>query len=601
MGVEAGTGAPLTAAGPVIAPEPAPVAAPEPVVASEPEPVAAPSPVEEDAYAEALRRFSGDLRLMEQVVDSMHQRGVELGASHLGLLLDAYLEARDLARAEDALARLEALGVTIAPERRYGLVLASARAGRSAAALAILDRLDADRVTPGAEHAPSVLGLLLDAGRFPAARSLVRRMAARGVRALPADYQRLLVDCLRRRAVNDTFVVVDAMLGAGVLPDARLAGELVTALARSGHGPRADELVDRFAGAGVRLPATAVERLAAAHAAAGDGARAEALLAASGGALTSHHRNLLLSARIAAGELDAAWAEALALADHGQVPTGANLDRLIEVSLAARRRDLAVGALDWMLVLGIPVAPPRAAAVLLALLTGGELDRAVELVRALVERGLTVERRVAQSLVDRTVKAQRLDEARAWLARFRADGTLRQGRTHSTLVAALVAAKRLDDALALVEEMLADRVAPTPVDAARLVDGRVRARDLAAADRLLAALADHGVVLEERVYRDLMWAHARKGDAAATEAVHQRMLAAGIPSDERHQKALEWASGRTRRRLDEPAEGAEPSTPEVAEPATLEVAEPEAAQAPEVDAVAAVAAAEVLDEESSDA
>jgi hypothetical protein len=341
---------------------------------------------EEDQYTEALRRFSGDLRLMEQVVASMEQRGVALGPTHLGLLLDALLDAGDLASAEAVLARLDALGAPIDPARRYGLALASARAGRTAVALAALDRLNEERAQPGPDHAPGVLALLLDAGRFPAAQSLLRRMAARGIVAAARDYQRLLVDCLRRHAVKDTFAVTDAMLAAGVAPDAGLAGRLVATLAQHGHGTRADELADRLATAGVRLPADAIDRLVSAHAAAGDVERAEALVAASGGELTSHHRNLLLAARIAAGDLDAAWAEALALADRGQVPTGANLDRLIEASLAARRRELAVGALDWMLVLGAPVAPPRAAAVLLALLTGGELERAGELVRQLLAR-----------------------------------------------------------------------------------------------------------------------------------------------------------------------------------------------------------------------
>ena len=520
-----------------------------------PDATTAPAPaVGEDSYVDALRRFAGDLRLMEQVVATMEQRGVELRATHLGLLLESYLGERRLADAQRCLDRLQAVGGRIEPDLRWRLALASARAGQHRAAIALLDALNEEREDPGPERSAAVLTIYVDAGRLPAARSLVRRMAARSIAARPEDIERLLEDCITRRAVKDTLALVDASLALGHAPADDLVARLVAMLARGPQPERADELVARLVAADRPVPTAATVEMLLAHARAGDLARALAdadELVARGVTPSAHHRNLLLAAALTAGDHAAAWAQAAILADEGHIPTGENLERLLEVSLAAKRPDLALSALDWMLVLGVPVLPHRAGAVLLALIARGEIAQAETLLRELMGCGVTVERRAANELVRRIVRSKRLDDARAWLTRLRQGGVLRQGQHHAPLLAALVAAKRLDDALALVEEMIADRVAPTSADAARLIEDRMRAKDLAAADRVLAALADAGVALDEPVYRDLMWAHARTGDHAAASTVHARMLAAGIASDERHDKALAWASGETPRRLDE--------------------------------------------------
>ena len=55
-----------------------------------------------------------------------------------------------------------------------------------------LDQLHEEGEEPGPKHAPAVLGIYLNAGRYPAARAILRRMASHGQAAQPSDHQRLL-------------------------------------------------------------------------------------------------------------------------------------------------------------------------------------------------------------------------------------------------------------------------------------------------------------------------------------------------------------------------------------------------------------------------
>jgi hypothetical protein len=61
---------------------------------------------EGDKYGDALRRFSGDLRMSQQVFASMEQRGESVQAEHWRLLLDAHLAAKDLAGVHGVIARM---------------------------------------------------------------------------------------------------------------------------------------------------------------------------------------------------------------------------------------------------------------------------------------------------------------------------------------------------------------------------------------------------------------------------------------------------------------------------------------------------------------
>ena len=83
---------------------------------------------EQDHYAEALLRFRGDVRMMEQVLATMIERRVPRGAVHLGLMLDQYLEGRELRKARAVIAQLDEAGIALDAVRRYAVALATAAA-----------------------------------------------------------------------------------------------------------------------------------------------------------------------------------------------------------------------------------------------------------------------------------------------------------------------------------------------------------------------------------------------------------------------------------------------------------------------------------------
>ncbi len=531
-----------------------------------------------DRYTEALRRFSGDLRMTQQVFQSMRDRDVPIEERHYRLVLKAHLDGRDLQGARTILAEMQAAGIDVDAAVRWDLAIAAGRAGRTDEALALLDELHGEGLEPDPDRAPGVLAIYLSARRFPAARAIIRQMAQRGQAAADADYVRLLRDCLQRRAIKDTRTVIDLMLQVGRTPDPRLATELIAMIARAGHAERAIDLMDRLTAAGVELPGDVHTELLLAHATAGDAAAAEAGLRAmreAGVEPNSFHRNAVLRARIASEDVDGAWKLATELAADGCIPSGENLEGLIDVSLHAGRTAAASGVIDWMLLLGVPVPPQKAAEVIARHLKAGELDTAISLFEVCTANAVPADRRTARDLVERLVRAKRLDEARSLLERLRASGTLTHGRHYGSLLNALANAGRADDAVAVLQDMLANKVTPTSADASRLVGAIIKAGHLDTGGRLVASLQDAGVQIDEPTYRELMWAHARKGQHDPAKAVFDRMVAAGITPDDRHHKALEWASGETPRRLPEPPEPPEtPETPEPPEPPETPEARP---------------------------
>jgi hypothetical protein len=97
--------------------------------------------------------------------------------------------------------------------------------------------------------------------------------------------------------------------------------------------------------------------------------------ARSGGeAMPGHLRNAVLGAQIAAGDLDAAWAQAEAMWADACLPTGANLEQLLDLTLAAGNVVRAAGVLDLLLVIGVPVSSQRSGAVLRAEMAADGLD-----------------------------------------------------------------------------------------------------------------------------------------------------------------------------------------------------------------------------------
>jgi pentatricopeptide repeat protein len=543
---------------------------------------APPSEGTEDHYAQALRRFRGDVRMMEQVLATMIERGEPRSEVHLGLMLDEYLSTRELRKARAIIGQLEESGVSIDARRLYDVAIATAAAGGQAEALAILERLAAEQRDPSAAQAPVVLRLLVDAGRLQLAWPLQRRMASRGQVAAREVNLALLADCLARRAAKDTLSVARAMAGAGQALPPRRASELVGMLARIGQVERAIELLDVLEQAAASAPPAvgaapvpdADAYGAVLDALAGQGRVDESValmarMAERGLRPSSYHRNALLAARIATHDLETAWSEVEAMHADGVLPSGTNLEALLDLALEAGNPTRAAGVLDWLLMLGAPVAPLRSGAVVRAELAAGGLDRVQPIVAELLRRGLAFDRAAARDLVERLVRARRLDDARTWLERLRSAGTLTQGRSYSSLLQALVAAKRFDDMIALLTDITGHGVKPVDADVARLVAGRVKADDLGRAQQVAQLASTVGVHLDDDTLRELLWAHARKGDVAAVEAVLGLVVAAGITPDERHAKARAWASGETPRRLEDAAGTPDAAAPEVAAEPTV--------------------------------
>jgi len=514
---------------------------------------------ETDHYVEALQRFRGDVRMMEQVLATMIERGAPRTAVHLGLMLDEYLAGRSLRKARAIIEQLDGLGVRLDPVRQYDVALATATSGNAAEAIGIIDRLVDEQRDPAPNQAAAVLDLMLAARRLPQAWSLFRRMRARGQQPSREAHLTLLADALQRRAAKDSVTVVGSLEAAGhPFPDGR-SGPLLRMLVGLGQLDRAFEVVttlDRAATAGTaaRPGDEAVGPLILALAKKGRVEDVVALIGRSGAPdqpRASHHRNAILTAHLAADELDAAWSEAEQMWADACLPTGANLEALLDSTLAAGNVARAAGILDLLLVIGVPVTSQRSGAVLRAEMAESGPDRVLPVAAAILDQGLVFDRAAARDLVERLVRARRLDEARVWLDRFRVAGTLTQGRSYSSLLAGLAGAKRVEDALSLLEEMVSHRIAPEQADLARLVGGRVKAGDLVAAERAIVAASSVGVHVDEATLRELMWTHARSSDLAAVDRVIGLLVASGVTPDERHEKARAWASGETPRRLED--------------------------------------------------
>lgn len=517
-----------------------------------------------DHYVEALQRFRGDVRMMEQVLATMIERGAPRTEAHLGLMLDEYLSGRSLRKARAIIGQLDELGVSIDPSRQYDVAIATATSGSAGEAVEIIDRLMAQQRDPSPGQVPAVLDLMLEARRTPQAWSLFRRMRSRSQRPSPDAHLALLIDAIQRRAAKDSVAVITSMQEAGHrIPDARIA-PLARMLVGLGQLERALEVlavVERAAAAGQCVLPSDDAYGAVLHALAAKGRVDDVVvvaqrLTASGATLSSHHRNAVLAASIASADFEAAWTETERMWADACLPTGANLEGLLDLSLAAGNVARAAGVLDLLLVIGVPVTPQCSGAVLRAEMATDGLDRALPVAATLLDQGLVFDRATARDLVERLVRSRRLDEARSWLTRFRSAGTLTQGRSYGSLLTALVAAKRVDDAVALLEEMVAGRIRPEQADLARLVSGRIKAADIDAAERILAAASSVGVHADEPTLRELMWTHARRSDVAAVDRVGILLVASGVTPDERHEKARAWASGETARRLEDSEAGA---------------------------------------------
>lgn len=533
---------------------------------------------EPNRYTEALRRFSGDLRMIKQVFESMQERGVSVREHQWHLLLEAHLDGRDLAGARDIMARMRAAGVEPEATVQWDVVVTLSRSGRTEEAMELVRRLEQAAVRPRADHAAAALGLFLAAGEFGRAKQALRLMVDNGLQAEPSEYQRLVGDCLRRRAINDTEDLVDLMIASGRPPTDDQANQLVTMMAGAGHPDRAVGLQERLSEVGVQVDLGTRSELLRAFAAAGRPDRAGEVLEQireTGGEVTSFHANSMLHARLEAGQHEGAWETAVAMAEGGRIPSGRNLEGLLTLSLESGNLARAVGALDWMLMLGAPVSPDQVGQLVVRLLDTGELDRALRLFREAGARGVSDDRRAAAALVEGLVRDGRLGEARGFLHELRSSGTLTHGKHYGSLLSAYTDRGALEEAATLLEHMVMAGITPAVADAARVVLAVAKDGDPQRATALLDELVGADVAISEPTYRELMWIFARAGRYEPAKEVHDRMVAAGIEPDERHRKALEWASGETPRRLADDAIGdGAPRPPSPAEEALASLTGP---------------------------
>lgn len=514
----------------------------------------APAAEQPDKYTEALRRFSGDLRMTKQVFESMQERGVEVREHQWRLLLQAHLDGRDLAGARDIMDRMRAAGIEPGPATQWDVVVAMGRSGRTEEAMALVRQLEKAAVRPRPDHGRGLLRLFLAADEFGRAKQALRQMVDHGQEPEAEQYTRLVEDCLRRRAINDTEDLVDLMIAAGTPPSHEQACELVAMMASAGHPDRAARLRDRLREVDVEVDSDTHVELLSAFAETGDPEGAESVLRtirSNGGRITSFHTNAMLRSRLQADEHEAAWETATEMADAGRVPSGRNLDGLLELSLRTGHLIRARGAVDWMLMLGVPVTPDRIGELVTRLLEADETDCALRVFREAAAHDVTSDRRAAAGLVEALVRATRLREARALLHELRAAGTLTHGKHYGSLMGAYVRQDRLEEAVTLLQRMLAAEITPAVADATGVVVAVAKDGDPSRAMSLLDSLVDAGLVIGEPTFRELLWAFARAGRYEPARAVHARMVAAGIESEPRHQKALEWASGETPRRLEE--------------------------------------------------
>lgn len=524
------------------------------------------APEHSDRYSAALRRFSGDLRMARQVWRSMDERDVERHPVHHRLYLDALLAANEVDAASAHLEAMQAAGIPTDDAITWRLALARARSG-VAGASEQLDEL-ARTTPPPPSVLPRLFGIQVRAGRLGPAKATMRRMSTEGVRASDDEYRPLLHDIMERNAIKDAEALVEHLLAVDAPPSQTTAANLVTMMAESGHPDRGEQLAETLVSGGVTVRPEAHEAIVDGWANANDlraTRRAISQLQEAGGEPNSHHRNLVLATIAGHGDLEGAWQEALDMLDVG-IPSGDNLDRMLELALKRRDVALSLSAWDWMVMLGVPPSPHRAAELVGVVLRDGQLDVAMGLYRELVRLEVTPDRRRGAELAAALVDADRLDEARALLNELRVRKVVTKGRAWGPLLGALARRNRTKELVELVADMVGHGIPPTVSDASRTVGALTRSKQLDEARSLLATLAEAGVTVDEPSYRELLWAFARKGRADQAKEVLDAMTDAGITPDERHEKAIAWATGETQRRLPDDHEPDDAASTPVADP-----------------------------------
>jgi len=526
-------------------------------------------------YLDAMRRFSGDARMVTQVFASLSQRGVTPTADHWQLLLEAHVSAGDVDAAETTLAEMAAAGVTVSDTQLFDLGVTFFRRGEIARAIAQFDGLHQRGARPGSRHAPAVFNAFLHAERFPAARAVLRDMAQRGETVPRESYTQLLRDALNRRAVKDTEALVTTMLTAGVTPDRPLASDLAIMVCQAADPRRACTLVTQLLDAGVTFTPSVYATILRGLVTKKDHAGVVDYLAALtryGIPASSYAINALLSACLATGDTDGAWDALCRLWDEGMLATGANLSATITQNLAAGKPRRAQAALTAMLFTATPVTGEEMHAVIAAQLAAKNVADAVAVVRDALAGSVTFDRRVLRDITHALLLRGELRETLLLLADARHAGVV-SARSYGEVLTFVLQQKRPDRGVRLITHYGKERIRLNAADASQAIRALARDGSREQAVAAVNAFATQKVYADEPTYRELLWECARAGDTAATRTVYDILGAAGHSREESHEKALAWATGQTPRRLDTPldlpqAPLKQPSETALAVPAT---------------------------------
>lgn len=545
-------------------------------------------------YLDAMRRFSGDARMVAQVFASLSQRGVTPTADHWQLLLDAHIGSGDVDAAETTLSQMAAAGVTVSDTQLFDLGVTFFRRGETARAIAQFDGLHQRGARPGARHAPAVFNAFLQAQRFPAARAVLRDMAQRGETVPRESYTQLLRDALKRRAVKDTEALLATMLTAGVTPEQSLASELAIMVCQAADPDRAGKLVAQLLDAGVTFTSSVYATILRAHIGQKNYAGIVdwiAVLTQHRIALSSYGFNALLSARLATGDTDGAWDALCRLWDEGMLASSENLSATITQNLAGRQPRRAQAALTAMIFTATPVTGEEMHAVIAAQLAADNVADAVAVVRDALAGSVTFDRRVLRDITQALLARGALRETLLLLADARHAGVV-SARSYGQVLTFVLRHKRADRGVHLIAHYGKERIRLNVTDASQAIRGLARDGSREQAVAAVNAFAAQKVYADEPTYRELLWECARAGDTTATRTVYDLLEAAGHPREESHDKALAWATGQTPRRLDAPAELPQtPVTPPVTTTAessasndNLPAFAPDSPAAPQLDA-----------------
>lgn len=512
-------------------------------------------------YLDAMRRFSGDPRMVAQVFASMVERGVTPQVEHWQYLLDAQLAAGDTDAADDTIKQMIAADIAVNNDQLYDVAVSAVRRGDITRAVAQFDALHQRGARPGAKHAPAVFNAFVAAKRFPAARAVLRDITQRGDAVAKDSFTPLLQDALKRRAVKDAEALVAMMLTSGHTPDDALASEIALMVCHATEPRRACTLVTELLDKNVTFSESVYATILRGLAARKDFEGVEMCVAAQATRrlpVSSFARNADIHAKYQQNRNDDAWQALTELFAHGMLATGENLTTAVSVSVADKQLTRAATALSAMLLTASPVASEQLQAVITLANKDNDPATATALVYDTLAANVALDRRVLRDITQNLLKQHAVRHALVLLGDAKKAGVV-SSRAYGSVLIYLLQNKHARHAHKLLDFMVANRIRLNTADASTVL--RLTARDGSREDTLALcdAFTAQKVYADEPAYRELLWACARAGDTVATRRVYDTIAKAGIAYEDSHEKALSWATGQTPRRLDGPVDMPQPA------------------------------------------